>query len=152
MGVVLACYYADVANVHPKHGARSSPTEKIPGPSFNFKAPARKERSEAFLWKAEAWEMVTQLPGHHRGIALYSALKDKAWVEAEDHGAVYCKAWIRERCMDVEVIQVGRIMSQFLKNLRRGNEQSVPAFTGEFDRLVARLSVAQVTLPETVLA
>ena len=43
-------------------------------------------------------------------------------------------------------------MSQFFRVLKRGNDESVRAFTGEFDRMVARLAEVQVALPETVMA
>ena len=54
--------------------------------------------------------------------------------------------------MDVEVTQVGRIMSQFFRVLKRGHDQSVRSFFGEFDRMISRLAEVQVSLPETVLA
>ena len=138
------------------------PTEKIPVPSFAGHAGEEGEIGSAarsYLRKVEAW--VTRLPEHHRGVALYSALKERAWVEAEaldldrlssGSGVAYFKTWVRERFMDIEVTQVGRIMSQFFRVLRRGNDQSVRSFTGDFDRMVARLSEVQVTLPENVLA
>ena len=73
-----------------------------------------------------------------RGVALYSALKDRAWVEAEaldldllsdEAGSQYFKAWVKERFMDVEVTQVGRVMSQFFRVLKRGHDQSVRSFS-----------------------
>ena len=139
-------------------------TEKIPVPVFSGIAGEEGEvgsTARSFLRRVEAWERVTRLPSNQRGVALYTALKDKAWVEAEalniehlsrEDGAVYFKNFIKQRYMDIEVTQVGRIMSQFFRVLKRGNEESVRAFTGEFDRMVARLSEVQVTLPETVLA
>ncbi|CAE7462138.1 GIP [Symbiodinium sp. CCMP2456] len=140
------------------------PSEKIPVPSFSGHSGEEGEIGSAarsFLRKVEAWERVTRLPEHHRGVALYSALKDRAWVEAEaleldqlscETGVSYFKAWVRERFMDIEVTQVGRIMSQFFRVLKRSNDQSVRSFTGDFDRMVSRLAEVQVTLPETVLA
>ena len=137
------------------------PTEKIPVPSFNGASGEEGEvgsSARSYLRKVEAWERVTRLPPHQRGVALYTALRDRAWVDSEAldlenlggaFGVKYFKAWIKERYMDVEVTQVGRIMSQFF---RGSSDQSVRSFSGEFDRLVARLAEVQVVLPETVLA
>ena len=103
------------------------PTEKIPVPSFSGQSGEEGEIGSAarsYLRKVEAWERVTRLPEHHRGVALYSALKERVWVEAEaldldrlssEAGVTYFKAWIRERFMDIEVTQVGHIMSQFFR-------------------------------------
>ena len=133
-------------------------------PSFNGASGEEGEvgsTARSFLRKVEAWERVTRLPPHQRGVALYTALRDRAWVDSEAlnlenlsgaRGTEYFKAWIKERYMDVEVTQVGRIMSQFFRVLKRGSDQSVRSFSGEFDRLVARLAKVNVVLPGTVLA
>ena len=139
-------------------------TEKIPVPTFSGLAGEEGEvgsTARSYLRRVEAWERVTRMTPNQRGVALYTALKDKAWVEAEalsierlsvDTGTQYFKDFIKQRYMDVEVTQVGRIMSQFFRVLKRGNDESVRTFTGEFDRMVARLAEVQVVLPETVLA
>ena len=131
------------------------PSEKIPVLSFAGHAGEEGEIGSAarsYLRHVQAWERVTRLREHHRGVAPYSALKERARLEAEAldldklssaSGVSYFKGWL----MDIEVMQAGRIMSQFCRVLRRNNDQSVRSFA---DRMVARLS--EVTLPENVLA
>ncbi|CAE6970015.1 Kcnh2, partial [Symbiodinium sp. KB8] len=140
------------------------PSEKIPVPTFTGAAGEEGEvgsTARSYLRRVEAWERVTRMPAGQRGVALYTALKDKAWVEAEaldlnklsgEQGAKYMKDFIKERYMDIEVTQVGRSMTQFFRVLKRNHDDSVRTFIGEFDRQVARLAEVQVVLPETVLA
>ena len=39
--------------------------------------------AHSYLRRVDAWERVTRMPMHQRGIALYTSLRERAWVEAE---------------------------------------------------------------------
>ena len=136
--------------------AGDKPTEDIPVPSFNGQAGEEGEVGSSaisYLRKVEVWERVTRLLVAQWGLGAegpgVGGGRGAGPGPAQRRGRVPVGQGAFHGC---EVIQVGRIMSQFFRVLKRGRDQSVRSFSGEFDHMISRLAEVQVSLPETVLA
>eukprot|EP00438_Fugacium_kawagutii_P028405 Skav208339 [mRNA] locus=scaffold5193:38831:45910:+ [translate_table: standard] len=145
-----------------EHGQR--PSEKITVPEFDGEEGedgdvGRSARS--YVRKIQAWVRATRLPPPQRALALYTSLKGKAWVYAEEldldrlgtaGGMSYYLDWIQTRFMDVEVSKISQMMSELFYKCKRKPDQSVRDFNVEYERMVLRLHEVKCDLPPTVKA
>ena len=133
--------------------ARSGrPTEKMMVPEFDGEA------SEADLGQTAR----SYLRRVQRPVALYSHLKGKAWVAAEelsvdrladpDDGLQYFLDWIRIRFMEVELTKVATVMNLLFRKCRKKDEQTVREFNLEYERLLLHLRELECELPPLVKA
>ena len=113
-------------------------TEKLVVPEFSGDCSDSEvgKTARSYVRKIQAWVRSTKLPPSQRALALYSALKDKAWV------------WF----MDVEVSKISQMMTDLFRRCKRRQDQSVRDFNVEFERMVLRLHEVRCDLPPMVKA
>ena len=99
--------------------AGDEPTEKTPVPTFNKQAGEEGEVGSSARSYLRRWRHGTACGSEGRGTVGRLDLD----LLSDENGAQYFKAWVKERFMDVEVTQVGRVMSQFFRVLKRGHDQ-----------------------------
>ena len=75
----------------------------------------------------QAWLRCTRLPPEQQALALYSALSGRAWSFAEElsldrlataEGVEYFQEWVRTRLLDLELIKVVRVMTEFFEEVQ----------------------------------
>ena len=112
--------------------------------------------ARSYVRRIQAWVRSTKLPPHQRALALYTALKDRAWVYAEEldidrlgseGGMNYYLDWVQTRFMDVEVSKISQMMNDLFRRCKRRADQSVRDFNVEFERMVLRLHEVRCDLP-----
>ena len=139
------------------------PTEKMVVPEFDGEGGEVElgTTARSYLRKVAAWSRCTRLPEAERALALYTHLKGRAWIFAEEldidklgasGGMEYYLEWVRVRFMEMEVNKVAAIMTELFKKCRKGQEQSVREFNMTFERLLLRLSELSCELPGLVKA
>ena len=139
------------------------PTEKIAVPEFAGEGNVDEVGMEArsYIRRVQVWLRCTKLPPHQRGLALYSALKGKAWIYSEEmdvdilageNGVTYFLEWVRARFMEMEVSKITQMMNELFKRCKRRSDQPVREFNVEFERLVLRLHEVRCELPPLVKA
>ena len=144
-------------------GASGKPTEKMVVPEFDGDGGENElgTTARSYLRKVGAWLRCTKLPERERGLALYTHLKGRAWVFAEEldldrlganGGVEYYLEWVRIRFMEMEVNKVASVMTELFKKCRRKPEQAVRDFNMEFERLLLRLGELNCELPALVKA
>ncbi|CAL1155942.1 unnamed protein product [Cladocopium goreaui] len=144
-------------------GASGKPTEKMVVAEFDGDGGENElgTTARSYLRKVGACLRCTKLPERERGLALYTHLKGRAWVFAEEldldrlgaiGGAEYYLGWVRIRFMEMEVNKVASVMTELFKKCRRKPEQAVRDFNMEFERLLLRLGELNCELPALVKA
>ena len=99
------------------HGNNTRSSEKLTVPEFCGEGSDSEvgKAARSYVRKIQAWVRNTKLPPTQRALALYSALKDRAWVYAEEldidrlgseEGMGYYLDWVQTRFMDVEVSKI----------------------------------------------
>ena len=137
------------------------PSERLTVPDFDGEATDQDLGSSArsYLRKVKVWVRCTKLPPGERVLALYTHLKGKAWLIAEEldvdmlaqnTGVDYFTDWIRVRFMEVEITKIGTVMTALFRRCRRKPEQSVREFNLEFERLLLHLVELGCELPGLV--
>ena len=145
------------------HGNNTRSSEKLTVPEFCGEGSDSEvgKTARSYVRKIQAWVRSTKLPATQRALALYSALKDRAWVYAEEldidrlgseEGMGYYLDWVQTRFMDVEVSKISQMMTDLFRRCRRRQEQSVRDFNVEFERMVLRLHEVRCDLPPLVKA
>ena len=144
--------------------ARSGrPTEKMMVPEFDGEASEADlgQTARSYLRRVQAWLKVTKMHERERPVALYSHLKGKAWVAAEElsvdrladpDGLQYFLDWIRIRFMEVELTKVATVMNLLFRKCRKKDEQTVREFNLEYERLLLHLRELECELPPLVKA
>ena len=138
-------------------------TEKLTVPEFSGEGSDGEvgKSARSYIRRIQAWVRSTKLPPQQRALALYSALKERAWVYAEeldidrlgsDGGMAYYLDWIQTRFMEVEVSKISQMMSDLFRRCKRRSDQSVRDFNVEFERMVLRLHEVRCDLPPLVKA
>ena len=142
----------------------SRPAEKLAVPEFDGEVGSDQDlgrEARSFVRRIQVWLRCTKLPVCQQGLALYSALKGKAWVCAEEldvdvlgseRGVAYFLEWVQARYMELEVTKISALMAELFKKCKRRPEQSVRDFNVEFERLVLRLHEVRCELPPLVKA
>ena len=139
------------------------PTEKMVVPEFDGEGGEYElgTTARSYLRKVSAWLRCTRLPEPERALALYTHLKGRAWVFAEEldidklgapGGVEYYLEWVRVRFMEMEVNKVAAVMTELFKKCRRAPEQTVREFNMSFERLLLRLGELNCELPSLVKA
>ena len=145
------------------HGNNTRSSEKLTVPEFCGEGSDSEvgKTARSYVRKIQAWVRSTKLPPTQRALALYSALKDRAWVYAEEldidrlgseEGMGYYLDWVQTRFMDVEVSKISQMMTDLFRRCRRCQDQSVRDFNVEFERMVLRLHEVRCDLPPLVKA
>ena len=94
--------------------------------------------ARSFVRRIQVWLRCTKLPVCQRGLALYSALKGKAWVCAEldvdvlgpERGVEYILEWLQARYMELEVTNMSALMAELFKKCKRRPELSAWSLRG----------------------
>ena len=101
---------------------KDRPSEKLLVPEFDGEGNSERELgldARSYLRRVQVWLRCTRLPAHQQGLALYMALKGRAWACAEELdmdilgselGAEYFMQWIRARFMEMEVSKISEMM------------------------------------------
>ena len=145
------------------NGQGGKPTEKMVVPEFDGEGGETElgTTARSYLRKVAPWTRCTRLPESERALALYTNLKGRAWVFAEEldidklgapGGVDYYLEWVRVRFMEMEVNKVAAVMTELFKKCRKRPEQSVREFNMTFERLLLRLSELNCELPGLVKA
>lgn len=117
--------------------------------------------ARGYLRKIAAWKRVTRIKPNKQALVLYNGLSGRAWRDAEeidltmldqDDGVDRFVAWITEKYLDKEVVKVGKYMSDFFKNYKKGPNQEIREYNMEFDRHVNKLKEVGCVLPGPCLA
>ena len=143
------------------NGQGGKPTEKMAVPEFDGEGGETElgTTARSYLRKVAPWTRCTRLPESERALALYTNLKGRAWVFAEEldidklgapGGVDYYLEWVRVRFMEMEVNKVAAVMTELFKKCRKRPEQSVREFNMTFERLLLRLSELNCELPGLV--
>ena len=135
--------------------------DKIQVPEYNGEEDRDGLKARGYLRKVDAWRRVTRLTTSKQALMLYNSLSGRAWrdaeeldlstLDAENGVEVFCD-WIRARYLDKEVTRVGRCMSEFFKQLKKGQTSDIREFNQEFDRQLARLREVGCVLPDVCAA
>ena len=134
-----------------------------PFPSSLVKALTQEvgKSARSYIRKIQAWLRSTKLPPRQRALALYTNLKDRAWLYAEkldidllgsNEGMANYLEWVQTRFMDAKISKVSVMMSDLFRRCKRRTDQSVRDFNVEFERLVLRLHEVRCELPPLVKA
>ncbi|CAE7612538.1 RE1 [Symbiodinium sp. CCMP2592] len=143
---------------------KGKPTEKLMVPEYDGEGGSDAEvgrEARSYIRRVQVWRRCTKLPPRQQALALYTALKGKAWIYAEElsvdllaseRGMDYFLEWIQTRFMEAEVSKVSCVMAELFKKCKKKPEQSVRDFNVEFERLVLRLHELHCELPALVKA
>ena len=152
------------ARSDPGQDEKGKPTEKLNVPEFDGEGGSDAEvgrEARSYIRRVQVWLRCTKLPPRQQALALYTALKGKAWIYAEElsvdqlaseRGMDYYMEWLQTRFMEAEVSKVSHVMSELFRRCKRKPEQSVRDFNVEFERLVLRLHELHCELPALVKA
>ena len=146
---------------HYYDGNGSGGTDKITVPEFSAEEDRDGTKARGYLRKIAAWKRVTRIKPDKQALVLYNGLSGRAWRDAEeidvmdldrDDGVDWFVAWITEKYLDKEVVKVGKYMSDFFKNYKKGHQQEIHEYNMEFDRHVSKLKEVGCVLPGPCLA
>ena len=143
--------------------ARGRPTEKMQVPEFSADGGDGEvgQSARSYVRKVQAWLKCTRMSDREKGLALYTNLKGKAWIAAEElsverlydvDGAAYLLDWVRVRFMEIEVTKVANVMNELFRRCKKRSEQTVREFNLEFERLLMHLQELDCELPQLVKA
>ena len=139
------------------------PTERMVVPDFDGEGNEQElgRSAGSYVRRVHAWLKCTKMAAKDRALALYTQLKGRAWIAAEelsvemmhDEGGVdYFLDWIRIRFMEIEVTKVASVMAELFRKCKKRSEQSVREFNLEYERLLMHLRELDCELPPLVKA
>ena len=140
------------------------PTEKINVPEFDGEPSSEGDlgkTARSYVRKVQVWLRCTRMAPSQRGLALYNALKGRAWVYAEEldmdllaseKGVSYFLEWVQTRFMDMEISKISQLMDDLFRKCKRKHDQGIRDFNVEFERMILRLKEIKCDLPPILKA